>query len=45
VNFATETGGTMDPEGSAIALVMFAIVFAAFNRAYPARKHGLVVGG
>lgn len=32
------TGGTIGPEGSVMAFVMFAIVFAAFNWAYPSRK-------
>ena len=35
------TGGTIGPEGSVMAFVMFAIVFVAFNWAYPARKDGL----
>jgi uncharacterized protein len=39
------TGGTIGPEGSVMAFVMFAIVFAAFHWAYPARKDRLVVGG
>jgi uncharacterized protein len=38
------TGGTIGPEGSLMAFVMFAIVLVAFNWAYPARKEGLAVG-
>jgi uncharacterized protein len=37
------TGGTIGPEGSVMAFVMFAIVFVAFNWAYPARKEKLAV--
>src|SRR6202046_698695 len=32
------TGGTIGPEGSVMAFVMFAIVFVAFYLAYPARE-------
>lgn len=32
------TGGTIGPEGSVMAFLMFAIAFAAFNWAYPSRK-------
>lgn len=39
------TGGTIGPEGSVMAFVMFAIAFVAFNWAYPTRKEKLVTGG
>jgi CAAX protease family protein len=32
------TGGTIGPEGSLIAFILFAIFFLAFNWAYPAKK-------
>jgi hypothetical protein len=32
------TGGTIGPEGSVIAFILFPIIFVAFNWAYPAKK-------
>jgi uncharacterized protein len=32
------TGGTIGPEGSLVAFILFAITFVAFNWAYPAKK-------
>jgi hypothetical protein len=34
------TGGSIGPEGSALAFVVLAVVFVVFDRAYPRRAYG-----